>query len=44
MRTVFGKFLGIAAIATSLAFAEAASAIPIVSRFNFVPFGDLNTK
>jgi len=39
MRTVFTKVLGIAAMATGLAFAGAASAIPITTIFNIAALG-----
>jgi len=42
MRTIVSKTLKVAAIAASLAFAGAASAIPISVGFNFVPFGTIN--
>ncbi len=44
MRTVSNKVLGISAIAISLSFAGVASAIPIMTTFNFVPTGVLNTN
>jgi hypothetical protein len=42
MRTIVTKTLKVAAIAASLAFAGAASAVPISVGFNFVPFGTIN--
>jgi len=42
MRTIVTKTLKVAAIAASLAFAGAASAVPISVAFNFVPFGTIN--
>ncbi len=41
MRTVFNKVLGIAAVATSLCFAGAASAIPVLTQFNIAALGPL---
>jgi len=42
MSSILTKTLKVAAIAASLAFAGAASAVPISVGFNFVPFGVIN--
>jgi hypothetical protein len=42
MHTIVANTLKVAAVAASLAFAGAASAVPISVGFNFVPFGTIN--